>query len=131
MSVSDLLAAVRAATPLAPHLVADLAAFELFALHWDERESAITASFEGSLDEAGRVAMGAPEEHDWVVFHLRFPRADQIEVRGWSYEPMTEFACEPNGERLSLVITGPHTDVRFTADPADIVHSRTLHAAPI
>jgi hypothetical protein len=130
MATSDLLTAV-AAGHLSTDLFAELAAVELSTLHWDERDSAITTGFEGTLDEAGRLALKTAPDHDFTVFHLRFPQVREVEVRGWSYEPATEVTCVPAGDRLSVVITGPKTLVRFTSDAVAVVDYRTLHAAPI
>ncbi|MFD1147941.1 hypothetical protein [Saccharothrix hoggarensis] len=109
----------------------DLSAFELYALHWDERDQAITASFEGPLDEATRRSWEAPPEHDWVRFHLRFAVVDDVEVRGWSHQLPTRVEQVPVGDRVSVTVTGEGTDVRFTAAPAVLVGSRTSVAGSL
>ncbi|MEV8440704.1 hypothetical protein AB0425_25255 [Actinosynnema sp. NPDC051121] len=109
----------------------ELSAFELYALHWDERDRAITASFEGPLDDAGRGTWDAPPEHDWVRFHLRFASVEDVEVRGWSYELPTGVEQVAVGERVSVTVTGEGTDVRFTSAPAVRVGSRTYKAGSL
>lgn len=106
----------------------DLSAFDLYALHWDERDQAITASFEGPLDEAARGTWDAPPEHDWVRFHLRFAAVDDVEVRGWSYQLPTRVEQVSAGDRVSVTVTGEGTDVRFTSAAAVRVGSRTSKA---
>ncbi len=106
----------------------DLSAFELYALHWDERDQAVTASFEGPLDEAARRGWEAPPEHDWVRFHLRFAAVEGVEVRGWSHQLPTRVEQVSVGERVSVAVTGEGTDVRFTSAPAVLVESRTSKA---
>lgn len=109
----------------------DLSAFELYALHWDERDQAITASFEGPLDAAARRTWDAPPDHDWIRFHLRFAAVDDVEVRGWSYQLPTGVEQVPVGDRVSVAVTGEGTDVRFTSDPAVRVGSRTSQAGSL
>ncbi len=106
----------------------DLSAFELYALHWDERDQAITTSFEGPLDEAARRTWEAPPGHDWVRFHLRFAAVDEVEVRGWSHQLPTRVEQVPVGDRVTVTVTGEGTDVRFTSAPAVRVGSRTSQA---
>ncbi len=109
----------------------DLSAFELYALHWDERDQAITASFEGPLDEATRRSWEAPPEHDWVRFHLRFAAVDDVEVRGWNYRLPGRVEQVPVGDRVSVTVTGEGTDVRFTSAPAAWVRTRTSKAGSL
>ncbi|GAA1343259.1 hypothetical protein [Saccharothrix algeriensis] len=109
----------------------DLSAFALYALHWDERDQAITASFEGPLDEAARRTWEAPPEHDWIRFHLRFAAVDDVEVRGWSYQLPLGVEQVPAGERVSVTVTGEGTDVRFTSAPAVRVGGRTSKAGSL
>lgn len=109
----------------------ELSAFELYALHWDEREQAVTVSFEGPLDEAARRRWEAPDGHDWVRFHLRFAAVEDVEVRGWSHRLPVRVEQVPMGERVSVTVTGEGTDVRFTSAPAVRVGSRTSRAGPL
>jgi hypothetical protein len=107
----------------------DLSAFELDALHWDERGHAITASFEGPLDEVGRQSWDAPPEHDWYRLHFRFAAVSDLQVRGWSYLP-ARVEQTPVGDRVSVVVTGEGTDFQFTSAPAVLVGRRTSKAGP-
>lgn len=109
----------------------ELSAFEVYALHWDEREQAVTVSFEGPLDEAARQTGEAPPEHDWVRFHLRFAAVEGVEVHGWSHQLPTRVEQAPMGERVSVTVTGEGTDVRFTSAPAVRVGSRTSKAGSL
>jgi hypothetical protein len=109
----------------------DLSAFDLYAVHWDERGDAITASFEGPLDEAGRQEWDAPPEHDWIRFHLRFPAVSDLEVRGWNYQLPIRVEQAKLADRVSVSVTGEGTDVRFTAEPAVTVGHRTSKAGAI
>jgi hypothetical protein len=109
----------------------DLSAFELYALHWDERDHAITASFEGPLDEARRRTWAAPPEHDWVRFHLRYAAVGDLEVRGWNHQLPTRVEQVPAGDRVSVTVTGEGTDVRFTSAPAAQVGRRTSKVGPL
>ncbi|GAA1311816.1 hypothetical protein [Saccharothrix xinjiangensis] len=109
----------------------ELSAFEVYALHWDEREQAVTVSFEGPLDEAARRTWEAPPEHDWIRFHLRFAAVDDVEVHGWSHQLPTRVEQVPVGERVSVAVTGAGTNVRFTSTPAVRVGSRTSKAGSL
>ncbi|HWO63662.1 MAG TPA: hypothetical protein VNO31_26880 [Umezawaea sp.] len=109
----------------------DLSAFELYALQWDERDQAITASFEGPLDDAARRTWEAPPEHDWIRFHLRFAAVDDVEVRGWSHQLPIGVEQVPVGDRVTVTVTGEGTDVRFTSAPAAQVGSRTSKAGAL
>ncbi|MFI9006810.1 hypothetical protein ACIGNX_06215 [Actinosynnema sp. NPDC053489] len=109
----------------------DLSAFELYALHWDERDQAITLSFEGPLEEAARRTWEAPPEHDWVRFHLRFAAVDDVQVRGWSYRLPGRLEQVPVGDRVSVTVMGEGTDVRFTSAPAVRAGSRTSKAGSL
>ncbi|RKT52806.1 hypothetical protein C8E97_1344 [Saccharothrix australiensis] len=91
----------------------------------DERDQAITASFERPLDEASRRTWEAPPEHDWVRFRVRFTAVDDVEVRGWSHQLPTRVEQAPVGERVSVMVTGEGADVRFTSAHAVRVGSRT------
>ena len=126
MSTSDLAAILRGTTST----LAGLSGFTLDSVHWDERDRAVTAALEGPLgDNARAEADGAPE-HDWVRFWLRFPAVNDFQVGSWSHEPADGFEYVPDGDRLSMTITGPATDVRFTSDPVIVVRHRTSRAAP-
>lgn len=109
----------------------DLTAFELYALHWDERDQAITASFEGPLGEEIRREWDAQPEHDWIRFHLRFAAVDSVEVRGWNYLLPMRVEQVPAQDRVSVTVTGDGTDVRFTSIPGVLVGNRTYKAGSI
>jgi hypothetical protein len=127
MRTSELLAAAQAGSPID----ADLAEIDLFVLHWDERDGAVTVGFDGTLDESGRLTLGAAADHDRLVFHLRFPQVSEFDIEGWSYEPTTRFTCIPSDDRMSVVIAGPKSSIRFTSDTIAVIDHRTLHAAPM
>lgn len=103
----------------------DLSAFELYALHWDERDQAITASFEGPLDDTSRQTWQAPPEHDWIRFHLKYPSVTDLTIEGWTYHPLTGIEEVPSGDRLSVTLTGEGTTIHFTSAPATPAGHRT------
>jgi hypothetical protein len=131
MSASDLLAALGSGSGISGDLFDDLTSYDMFTMHWDEREQAITTGFDGPLDKTDLVVAGAEPDHNWVVFHLRFPNVGELDVQAWSYEPVDRITCTETEDRTSVEITGPGTCVRFTSDPANTTNYRTYRAGPI
>ncbi|ONI92600.1 hypothetical protein ALI22I_03180 [Saccharothrix sp. ALI-22-I] len=103
----------------------DLSACELYALHWDERGNAVTASLEGPLDEASRQTWNAPPDHDWIRLHLRFDEISDLDVSSWSHHSPIRVDQIRTGDRVSVTVTGEGTNVRFTATAATLVTHRT------
>jgi hypothetical protein len=103
--------------------ISDLTPFEIYALHWDERGEAMTASFEGPFQ--------AEPDHDWIKFHLRFPAVADVRVRGWNHQTPIKIEQTRTGDRVSVMLTGEGTDVRFTSEPPVEAGRRTYRSAPI
>jgi hypothetical protein len=107
--------------------LAVLPMFDLYALHWDERGNSITASFEGPLDRGNRRAWNAPPEHNRIRFHLQFPAVSDLEIRSWSHQLPIKIEQIELGDRVSVLITGEETNVRFTASFSILVgHSTSI-----
>jgi hypothetical protein len=78
-----------------------LAAYELFLVHFDEREASVTLGFTAPGVPAGAVAEWTGSGHDAVEFFLVATGVDEVEVDGWSHRPATAITLTDRSAVLS------------------------------
>lgn len=75
--------------------------YDLFLVHIDERESAVTLGFFAFGVPAGAAARWESSGHNAVEFFLVCTGVKNLAVDGWTHEPMTGIALDVHSAVLS------------------------------
>ena len=96
----------------------------LIALHWDERAAAVTGMFEGPPRPPHRAA-----EPDHLRLRLSLTGVTEVEVSGWSHEPV-DVTATPSPDGMQVTFTGQGTSVRCRASASEVDVVSTFRASP-
>ncbi|MFF1870590.1 hypothetical protein [Streptomyces sp. CB03911] len=94
-----------------------LSAYDLFSVHFDEREASVTLGFTAPGPPAAATAGQAAAGRTAVEFFLVLTGLDEVEVDGWSHRPLDSVtlahgsaALSGHGARISFTWTGARAD---------------------
>ncbi|WP_330455997.1 immunity 50 family protein [Streptomyces sp. NBC_00820] len=107
-----------------------LTEFALHCVHFDERGASVTLTFQArrlpavAMDDGSGQDHNAIQDHNAMEFSVLLTRVGDLEIDGWTHEPMSEVRLTGD----SAVLSGPGVRASFTHEAVTATAVRTFRA---